>query len=923
MAASAYAQAPAQIEEIVVTGSRIPRPDLQSASPVTVVNADAFRVAAETNVVRILNELPAFTPTRSPANNGATSFTGSFASLRGLGRNRTLVLVNGRRYINTISDGGVDLSTIPPELIERVEVVTGGASATYGSDAVGGVINFIMKDELDGVEMNVQAGRTGRGETTNSRISITGGQKFADDLGSAYFHASYDNSDPITADGRSFIDPVLVNDGRGGFTPLVSERVPSGSALAPVGTGTQRAFFRNGELFSAPGVANALPTTSFFSDAPFARLQLPAEKTTIAAGFKYNISEGVRLYSEGIFVKEDIRTVFAPIGLGLAGERLNLANPFLGPLTRASLAPRADAQGFFTIPGLARRFSEVGDRRTFTDRNSYRFVLGATVQLPADWSLDVNMNYAESTFEVRQRNIINVVRLSQALDVVAGPTGAPQCRVTSGGCVPANIFGANGLTAAAADFVRGEANLDGRNADTVIQAIFTGDIYDLPAGTVGFSGGIEYKKGEASENPDDAFLLNVTSSGQFAVLNGKSDSWEAFGEVNVPLLRDMPFVDYLGFEGGVRYTKLQPGGDTFTYKALLEWAALPQVKFRGGLQRALRAPNAFELGAGDQNDDILSTDPCFTGAALTGSLRAACLATGFPTALANTGATGANFVYRATFFGNPNLEPERADSLTLGVVFQDIGVPNLSFTADYYDINIKSAIGSVSLANLLNYCFLAGTSGSSPLCAVFTRNATTGAVTRIVRSQQNTGKLVIRGVDLGVVYSRAVPGVLFDEDGAIRIASNAVYSLENTRVPFANAPSVKFECEGLYGPNCTGGPFPKWRANTRFSWQEGPLTLGLTWTWVGKVGDDARIYAPASFTNLAVKGLPAQQYFDLTGVYALSNGVTLRGGVENLFDNEPPIPGRDRALTSTEISGVPGLYDHIGRRYFAGASVRF
>jgi outer membrane receptor protein involved in Fe transport len=833
------------------------------------------------------------------------------------------VLVNGRRYINTLSDGGVDLATIPPELVERVEVVTGGASATYGSDAVGGVVNFIMRDRFDGITVSAQSGRTDRGENTNQRFSITGGMRFGDDRGSAYYHASYDETFGVYANGRSFVDPTLVNDGRGGFIPLLNDRVADGSALVTVGTSSVRARFDSrGELFSTPGVANVLPGSAFYNQAPFARLQVPSERVTIAGGLKYEVSDWLEFYSEGIFVKDDLELRFAPVGDPLGGYRINLANPFIGPITRASLASRADTQGYITIPGLTRRFEELGQRVSRTDRSSYRIVVGGKLDLPSNWTLDANVVHAESPFTLRARNLVNISRLEQGLDVVVGANGQAQCRVPTGGCVPVNIFGAGKISPAAANFIRGAGDLTGNTVERTYQAIITGSLFELPAGEVGVSGGVEYRTLEATEIPDDALFLGTNSFGAFGVLDGRVETSEIFGEASIPILKDMPLVHALNLEAGIRFTSLSPGSNTQTYKALLDWAVTPQVKVRGGFQRALRAPNIFELAAfDDYQDDVLSRDPCFTGAPLAGALRAACLATGVPVSVANTGASGSNFIFRAPFIGNPNLKPEDSTSFTVGVVFRDIILPDLSVTADFYDIRIDEAIEEVGLDAVLSDCFGGTSTTVSGSCRLFSRDTATGQVTRIASSLDNLGKLSVRGLDFGVVYRMAVPG-LYAEEGSLRVNVSASYNLSAKSTPIASDPGSGISCSGYYGPNC-GSPRPKWRANTRVDWRNGPLDLGLTWSWVGGSTDDAKKYAPATYASLVRKSLPTVHYFDLTATYDLPNGVNIRGGVENLFDKTPPIPGRDRALASTEISSFPGLYDHIGRRFFLGASVTF
>jgi outer membrane receptor protein involved in Fe transport len=316
----------------------------------------------------------------------------------------------------------------------------------------------------------------------------------------------------------------------------------------------------------------------------------------------------------------------------------------------------------------------------------------------------------------------------------------------------------------------------------------------------------------------------------------------------------------------------------------------------------------------------LENDPCFNGAPLTGALRAACIATGVPAAIANAGATARNTDYTETNFGNPKLTPESADAYTLGFVLQNFSsAPNLSFTADYFSITLGKAIDTVGIHNILQQCYQAGTGGTDPLCALVIRDPTTGLVTRIKNDFLNSGKQRVRGIDFGVRWSR--PLRLW-RDGSLEVVSNASYLIEQLFVPFAAIPSVRYDCVGLYGLICPA-PSPRWKANTRVGWDSGPFSVDLMWVLIGPMSDENTKFDPTTVAQLAVRRVPARNYLHLTTSWQIRSWVELHAGIENLFDTKPPIVGQDRSDVAIELATFPAQYDLIGRRFYLGTTVKF
>lgn len=908
------------LETIVITGSRIPRADFASNSPLTSIDAERFQVAADTNIVRQLQELPAFSPTRSPSSGGSSGFTGSFADLRGLGRGRTLVLVNGRRWINTISDGGVDLSTIPPELVERVDVVTGGASATYGSDAVAGVVNIILKENFDGLEFNAQSGATDPGETTGSRVSLTAGNEFAQGRGSAFLHAAYDRTNKIIAGDRRFLDPVLFNEG-GQLVRLDSFATGPGTVFVD----DAPAFFNsNGDLFGAGGGVNLLGPGDMFNEGSYARVQIPAEKRMVAAGLTYELHPRAKLYTQGMYVRDEVRVPRAPFALDLSGEAIAIDNPFLAQQTRDYLASLdEDGDGFAQLPGFSRRLTELGPRTELNDRDSYRVLLGVDLDLGAGWRLDTSAIYSESNFQIHSQGFVSNARVSQALDAVSGPDGI-QCRLPDFGsqrCAPLNVFGPNTISAAAAQFITAEKLLRGNNEDMTLQSVLTGQLLELPAGSLGIAAGVEHRKSEASEIPNEIWRYGLSNGDTLAEFSAALEQSEGFAEVRVPLLRDAPFANYLGLELGGRFTKFEPGGDAWTYKALGEWSPVRQLKVRGGVQRATRAPNPYELGGADQAFapiETISGDPCFTGAPLTGDLRTACIATGVPAAVADVGAEPPpGYEVLLTFFGNPTLEPEVAETWTIGGVLSDFGVEGLSLTLDYYDIEITDVITYLGTGIINDQCYFSGTGGSDPLCGEITRDPASGLITAFDDGPINAGSYQLSGFDLAASYTSGPLTGLAGGDARFGVNVIASHLLEFVITPFAELPDIRFDCAGLYGPSCQT-PRPDWKVDTQLTWRDGPLSLSLTWSWIDAIADDATKFDPEGAAEIARLRLGAKSYFALSAVWNITEQLELRGGVDNVLDSEPPIIGVDRAGVSADNNTFPGLYDALGRRYFLG-----
>jgi iron complex outermembrane recepter protein len=896
-----------EVNEVVVTGSRILRTEAESPSPVTVLSRETFEQVGDIDVIREINKLPQVVGGRGPTENNG--FAGSFIDLRGLDRKRTLTLVNGRRYISTLSDGGSDVSSIPPELIERVDILTGGASATYGSDAVAGVVNFILRTDFEGLELSAQQGRTSRGEDNAARYALTAGGRFANDRGQAFINLSFTDTEQIFAGNRRYANQLLINDAG----QLISDRSSyTSSTVATVGD--VFGIFQNGELFSAPGILNELSDAQRFEEFSVNGLQQGLEQKAAFAGVNFSLTDNISLYSEATFVTEDIVSSGTPTVVDI-DTPINIDNPFIGDLTRNYLL----AQGLvvddqFTLPDLRRRFTEFGRLDSETPRDSYRIVLGATAKL-ADWTLDGYGLSQRSRFTLRDLNAVDLLALRQSLQAVEDGDGNIVCADSSFNCTPVNIFGTNSLSAEQLEFLRVDPSVEGENRDTVVGASVAGTLMQLPAGDLGVAFGAEYLSFYAAELPDRLFTSGQTSSGGFARLAGRNESNQLFGEFNLPLLSEKRFAEYLAFEGGLRWSDFKQSQAEWTYKALLNWTPISGVKFRGGFQRAVREPNVFEKFGGDSSLSSLELDdPCLSGNPLTGELRASCIASGLAETLADTGATASgDTVYRSSQQASPDLTSETANSWTVGVVLEDLGVDRLLVTLDYYDIKIEDSIEFIGEDLIFRQCFDFASSETRDLCGQITRDPLNGEVTQVLEPRANVGELRNTGIDLGVAYGLDLPSLFSAGNGTLRMNFNGNYRFENSLLPNRAVPESEFDCAGYYGDQCL--LIPSLQIISGLTWDDGPVTLGLSWQYFGKADDILTKEDPEFAAELlARQSVPSVSYFDLSASWDISENTEIFGGIDNLLDKEPPVVGDDRAFLQTQ-------YDYIGQRYYLGLRV--
>ncbi|MEG3086998.1 TonB-dependent receptor [Sphingomonas sp. PB4P5] len=901
--------APGEDETIVVTGSRLGGLQLQQSSPIAVVTAKEIALSGQVNVENILKDLPQLVPSSTGASNNPGGGVAT-ADLRGLGANRTLVLVDGRRYVSYDSNQIVDLNTIPAGLIQRVDIVSGGRSAVYGSDAIAGVVNFVMKKDFSGVEANAnyRINEAGDGGTFNGNVLIGG--NFADGRGNATLYLDYTKRDGILQSARDYSSQAQVDDGEGGL-------INGGSGSIE---GTRFTINKVARKFETDGGYSAYDAaTDAYNYAPYNYLQVPQKRFLMSAQTHYEVSPAFNVYAEGQLINNRVDNKLAPTPY-TGSVQLDADSSFLSASSQAMLQSLdTDGDGYVTST-IARRLTEVGDRVSSIDNTAYRAVLGADGDIGGGWNYDAYYSYSKTRSVETQTGNVSNSRVLQALKTTYDANGNLVCSDTSNGCVPLNIFGAGNISAAAAAFI----TIPVQNTSSITEQVASASIsnknlFDLGAGPAGVVFGTEYRKEFGSYNPDYALSSgDVVGFNAGEGLSGGYDVKEAYTEVAVPLLADLPFVHRLEVNGAYRYSYYSTAAKSVnTYSGGAMWSPIRDLSFRGQYSRAVRAPTVADLYSGSAQDFPAATDPCATAAALTNAnLSASCVASGLSVGDLGQDYYGGSSQIQSITGGNSNLREETSDTYSVGVVLQPSFVPGFSLTVDYYKIKIANYISSAGTQNLITACY--GDAGNnytaydSSYCALLPRDANSGAITDAVNTLSNTGGVKTRGVDFEARYATTLGFGAFGTDSSrldLRVSGTRLIDFNFN--PVAAIPGLTIDCAGKFGLSC-GNPYSKWRLSARTTYETGPLTVSLLYRYLSPVDDD-------SASTYSVEHIKAYNYFDLTTAFAVKPGFTWSVGVNNLFNKQPPILGDNQEQANT----YPSTYDPYGRAFFVSTSVKF
>jgi outer membrane receptor protein involved in Fe transport len=944
-----------EVEELVVTGSRIARQDLTSVSPVATVGEAEMRAQGVVNTENLLATLPQAAPgVTATVNNGNGGV--ATVNLRGLGSNRTLVLVDGKRQIPTTSTGSVDINLIPPAMIDRIEVMTGGASAVYGSDAISGVVNFILKRDFEGFEFRAGMSATDEGDARIYDASATTGASF--DRGSVMVSLGYNKREPLFQ-GDSDQKKLHLSLGEPTGGAQAGTLIFSGSSSQEDGRVNP---FVAGRFATLPGVANnAANSALFLADgnvrlyagaadtynfAPVNYTQTPQERYSVTAIGRYDITDTIEATLRGNFVNSRVTTQLAPTPIGNRVFRFSLDNnPFLTPAAKQALntlgsttsysipssSPWAtgtytdvdtDGDGIFdTVTGsFNRRLTEVGPRVSTFNFYGFQVQGGLTGKIDAiNGGWELGLQYGNTHGSNSLLGDTSLARIQQALLLNAAGTG---CLDPSGGCVPLNLFGRGEISPAAAQFISTRINSSQDFEEIIAQAFLHGDtanFFNLPAGPIGFAVGAEYRSDEFAFRPSqDLAVGNLTGFNASPPVSGYIDVYELYGETRIPLLKDLPFVQELALEAAGRLSDYSSqSGLTETYKVAGDWTINDDFRVRASYNRAVRAPSVGELFAPVGNSFPTSTDPCSAQGNPDAATRAACIASGVPANL--VGVIQANQQTQTLTGGNPDLEPEVADTYTAGIVWTPSFVPRLSVTIDYFKVTIDDYIASFggSTANVFNVCYKNATvagNPASPYCSAITRLAN-GSIDFVSLQLRNVAKQTTEGVDVQVSYQFDLQDVGMPDWGSVAVRSLYTNTWDLTFFP--DEISSPLKCADRFGPNCnTGGTgiTPRHKLNTSVVWKYNNYGVTLVWNHLDDVRDDN------PNTAFTVERIGAKNYINLSADWAATENVSFTAGVRNLTQESYPVLGGN---ASPSNSGYPNTYDVLGRVFFANVTLRY
>ncbi|WP_036767500.1 TonB-dependent receptor plug domain-containing protein [Parvularcula oceani] len=942
-------------DTIVVTGSRLPSQNMIATSPVTSVGAGEIDARGTIRAEDLLNTLPQVSPSEGSgrANEGTGTAT---VDLRGLGPERTLVLVNDRRlpYGSPIY-APADLNQIPTQLVERVDVLTGGATAVYGADAVAGVVNFIMVDDFEGFEINTQLSAYQTGNNEGSLEDVL--NQFDQPVPGSKF-----DGEAIDA---SVVFGVNADNGRGNVTTyfnyrkqeeiLQGDRITSacalglqdgGNAFSCGGSGTTfPTHFIDGETYNViidEQTGNLRPfefPQDTYNYAPLNHLIRPGERFALGAFAHYEITDEIEAYVDLMFMDDTTTAQIAPTG-SFGQQTLNCDNPFFNDSLRQGLCvnrgvdPDAEnPEDRLTTLVVQRRNVEGGGRQNTINHQSFRANGGFRGQLDEAWSYDVFGQYAQVSYSDNSSNFFNNDRVGNALIVRIDPaTGEPACQVAIDGtdpeCVPWNIFQADGVTDAALDYIQAPGLRVGTVEQIIVGGFVTGELGDygikFPGATdgVGLVLGAEYREESLSQTND--FLTRTGAFGTpRADVEGSIEVYELYTEAQVPIVQDAPYADELAITGAYRFSDYyETTGTQHTYAAGISYAPVPDYRFRAQYQRATRSPNPIELFSPNSRFELTlpvltngNSDPC-AGTDPAASLDA-CIRTGVtPEQYGNVPNNPAN-QYNRLIGGNPDLEVETSDTFTVGLIATPSFADGLTVSIDYYNIDVDDFISTVPGELALNNCL---ETGDEFFCGLINRDPADGNLflgdnSFITGTTVNTGSLSTSGVDVAADYTFD-----FGSSGSLRIDYLATFlsSLEKVPLPGEDA----FECAGYYSATNAGcgTPNPDYRHWLPVRWiaPSGDFSTQLTWRHFGSADLLADNPAPVDAT------LDAVNYIDLAVQGRVNDAVDWRVGVNNVFDVTAPVTTSAGGSGGSFGNGntFPSVYDALGRFLFVGATIK-
>jgi iron complex outermembrane recepter protein len=933
---SALAEEQAMIEEVVVTGSRIKRTsNLDSSTPIFSIGEEAIEYTGSINVYDIINEIPQAGP--ASINRASTNFSvgasgQNTVDLRGLGAERTLVLVNGRRWIGGVSGTNiVDLNSIPTDLIESMEVSTGGASAVYGSDAVAGVVNVILKKDFEGVSFEAMTGAYNEGDGDTELYSLTVGGNFADGRGNAIINMRYDEQGGVFAKDRApntGTDTFYYGYYYGGaygapYDSLIQK--PAYSSYPPQGR-----YFVSGKTSDSTGMltfdcsernefrvlesdtvaswsGQGGSTACGFNRTHFRMLEVPIDRKSVYSNITYELNDNHTLKTDISFVSVETQSNLEPFpmnsedvfgGDGTLGY--HHTNPYVPQeIAEAAILANADNDDWNGNIPFIRRLLEVGGRGASNTRETFRVAIGTEGTLGSTGdgrSIDYDWYYQYGKSERDQRSAgqFNALAFQSALDATTDANGNIICAndaARAAGCVPIDVFGVNSITPAMAEWIRYRPSRQTTMEQSVFAVNFTSS-FNLGSLEVSWAAGAEHREEESSDVPDDLQQLGLHGGNRIPETNGDYDVTGYYLEFLVPLISGKTLIEDLSFETAYRTDDYSTTGTVDGFKVGLSWSLNEQFRFRSVYAESARSPNIDDLFAGQAQTFQSISDPCAgVGSAaepnmdpvvVTNCLSipdiAATAAAG--TLNPDTGLIQPGFQYSQPdtqtisgfIGGNQNLSEETAETLTVGLVWTPPYLENLSLTLDYYDIEIEDVISSVSASRLINECYESTSFPDIEQCGAHERFPGTGKLRYWYSYGINQSRLETDGFDLAVNY-------LFDDLVIIpgTLNANLLYTRRDQHVEQTTASSDKVDYVGEVGYN-----EDKIKFKLLYNWDN--LTVSVDTTYFSSGLDDAT----QDKNDYSLNSVDSITYVDIQARYEFNDTYEFYLGLDNVTDEDPP-----------------------------------
>ncbi|QSX29923.1 TonB-dependent receptor [Shewanella cyperi] len=921
---AAEEEAGAKIERVEVTGSRIYREGAIAPSPVTVISAEALINTGAINIGEALNELPALANTYSLSNSGSSIGTAglNLLDLRGMGASRTLVLVDGKRHVaSSPGTASIDVNTIPTEWVESVEIITGGASAIYGADAVTGVVNFKMKKQIEGLSASAMAGVADDSDYNNQKFTFAYGSNFADGRGNAALSIEYAQQDKLgmldrdqtavswaslrnpDGDTVNTLHPnagywAISNGGTVGFfggTPGIYTFKPDGT---PVEVGT-------GEITDS--IKCAGEGCDFINLRQWEELQPEFDRTTVNFKGNYDLNDNLNAYVEAKWSQTNATTSGQPAFFFFDPENTFITrdNPFISD----ELGALMDQTGVGYV--VVNRFmTDMGPRIEDDERTTQRYVAGLKGVVLEDWDMEAYAVYGET--EQTRTNLNNLIfkNFQQSVDAVLDSNGNIVCRdeaAQAAGCVPVNLFGDGAVSAAAADWFSTTTVGSATIKQTVLGGTLSNSaLLELPAGMVGFAAGVEYRKEESQTHEDPFAASGATFFNALQDEGGDFSVKEIFAETSIPLLEDLPGIQNLTLDGAIRYADYSTIGSATSWKLGLDWTIVDSLRLRSTLSTALRAPNIGEYyGAQSQNffnvDDSCRASNLADLTAEQYAVRSAnCAALGVP---ADFDSDYDSATLEGVSGGNDQLDPEKSDSYTVGLVYQPSYLEGFTMTVDYWNIDITDAIANISAQDIIDRCVDSPTGIDNQYCALITRDSASHEITNLVQTVQNVAKQEASGIDLEFGYDFQLFG------GDLRTNLISTYLIERNEYPFQDEKDEYEEYAGTVGE-------AKWQGQLNLNYSYDAWNLN----WKTRYLDEVQLYTKQFRSNYDVPYSNVMTYgsysiTDLFATYAMDNGLEIGFGIDNLFD-------RDLPIATTGTGSGSASYDNIGRFFYLTASYK-